>query len=62
MGKTCSKLLAKKHGAKPWIAPVLQEVLVNLDLAISVRAEKWLCDRLLQGLNMDCPLLVIITF
>lgn len=51
VGASDKELAQKTHGAKPWIAPVRREVLVNLDLVLGVRAEQRLCDRIVQGLN-----------
>ena len=51
VGASDKELSKKTHGAKPWIAPIRREILVNLDLLIGVRTEKWLCDRILCGLN-----------
>lgn len=51
VGASGAELAQKTYGAKYWIAPVRRAVLVNLDLIVGVRAEKWLCDRLIQGLN-----------
>jgi CRISPR-associated protein Cas5/DevS len=46
VGASGAELAQKTYGAKYWIAPVRRAVLVNLDLIVGVRAEKWLCDRL----------------
>ncbi len=51
VGGADKELSQKTHGAKPWIAPVRREVLVNLDLVVGVQAEQWLCDRIKRGLN-----------
>lgn len=51
VGASDKKLSEKTYGAKAWIAPVRREVIVNLDLVIGVQGEKWLCDRILNGLN-----------
>lgn len=51
VGASDKELSQKTHGAKPWIAPIRREVLVELDLVVGVRAEQWLCDRMIAGLN-----------
>ncbi|KYC44219.1 CRISPR-associated protein [Scytonema hofmannii PCC 7110] len=51
VGASGAELAQKTHGAKYWIAPVRRAVLANLDLVIGVKAEQWLCDRIVQGLN-----------
>ena len=51
VGASDKELSQKTHGAKPWIAPIRREVLVNLDLVVGVRAEQWLCARIIAGLN-----------
>ena len=51
VGAADKELSQKTHGAKPWIAPIRREVLVNLDLVVGVRSEQWLCDRIIAGLN-----------
>jgi CRISPR-associated protein Cas5t len=51
VGESDKELSQKTHGAKPWIAPIRREVLVNLDLVVGVQAEQWLCDRIVAGLN-----------
>lgn len=51
VGNSDKELSQKTHGAKPWIAPVRREVLVNLDLVVGVRAEEGLCERIIAGLN-----------
>jgi len=51
VGASGAELAQKTYGSKYWIAPVRREVLVNLNLVIGIRAEQWLCDRILQGLN-----------
>ena len=51
VGGADKELSQKTHGAKPWIAPIRREVLVNLDLVVGVRSEQWLCDRIIAGLN-----------
>jgi CRISPR-associated protein Cas5t len=51
VGASDKELSQKTHGAKPWIAPVRREILVNLDIVVGVRAEQWLCDRIIAGLN-----------
>jgi CRISPR-associated protein Cas5t len=51
VGASDKELSQKTHGAKPWIAPIRREVLVNLDLVVGVRSEQWLCDRIIAGLN-----------
>lgn len=51
VGASGAELAQKTYGSKYWIAPVRREVLVNLNLVIGIRAEQWLCDRIIQGLN-----------
>ncbi len=51
VGASGAELAQRTHGAKYWIAPVRRALLVNLDLVVGVRAEQWLCKRILQGLN-----------
>ena len=51
VGNSDKELSQKTHGAKPWIAPVRRELLVNLDLVVGVQSEEWLCDRIIAGLN-----------
>ncbi|BDA66912.1 fruiting body developmental protein S-like protein [Calothrix sp. PCC 7716] len=51
VGASGKELAEKTHGSKYWIAPVKRQVLVGLNLVIGMRAEKWLCERILQGLN-----------
>lgn len=51
VGASDKELSQKTHGVKPWIAPGRREVLVNLDVVIGVKAEQWLCDRIIHGLN-----------
>ncbi|MEA5574690.1 hypothetical protein [Calothrix sp. UHCC 0171] len=51
VGASGKELAEKTYGSKYWIAPVKRQVLVGLDLVIGMRAEKWLCDRIIQGLN-----------
>jgi CRISPR-associated protein Cas5t len=51
VGGADKELSQKTHGAKPWIAPVRREVLVNLDLVVGVRADQGLCDRIRDGIN-----------
>ncbi|MBW4647405.1 MAG: type I-MYXAN CRISPR-associated protein Cas5/Cmx5/DevS [Kastovskya adunca ATA6-11-RM4] len=51
VGSSDKELSQKTHGAKPWIAPVRREVLVDLDLVVGIQAEQWLCDRIIAGLN-----------
>lgn len=51
VGASDKELAQKTRGAKSWIAPVRREVLVNLNLVVGIRAEQWLCDRIVQGLN-----------
>ncbi|MBD2598368.1 type I-MYXAN CRISPR-associated protein Cas5/Cmx5/DevS [Nostoc spongiaeforme FACHB-130] len=51
VGASGAELAQKTYGSKYWIAPVKREVLVNLNLVIGMKAEQWLCDRILQGLS-----------
>jgi CRISPR-associated protein Cas5t len=51
VGASGKELAEKTYGSKYWIAPVKRQVLVDLNLVVGMRAEKWLCDRILQGLN-----------
>ncbi len=51
VGESGKELAEKTYGSKYWIAPVKRQVLVGLNLVIGMRAEKWLCDCILQGLN-----------
>lgn len=45
------ELATKTYGNKYWIAPVRREVIINLKLIVGVRAEEYLCNRILSGLN-----------
>ncbi len=51
VGASGAELAKKTHGAKYWIAPVRRTILVNLDLVVAFKAEKWLRDRILKGIN-----------
>ncbi|MEB3215375.1 MAG: CRISPR-associated protein Cas5 [Nostocales cyanobacterium 94392] len=51
VGASGKELAEKTYGSKYWIAPVKRQVLVDLNLVVGMRAEKLLCDRILQGLN-----------
>jgi len=45
------ELATKTYGNKYWIAPVRREVIINFKLIVGVRAEEYLCNRILNGLN-----------
>lgn len=51
VGSSGKELALKTHGCKYWIAPVKRQILVDLNLIIGIRAEQWLCERILQGLK-----------
>ncbi len=51
VGASGKELAQKTYGNKYWIAPVRREVIVNFNLIVGVRADKSLCDRIIQGLN-----------
>lgn len=51
VGTSGAELAKKTYGAKYWITPVRRTILVNLDLVVGFKAEKWLRDRILKGLN-----------
>ncbi len=50
VGDSGEELATKTYGSKFWIAPVTREVLVDLNLAIGVRADVELEARILDGL------------
>lgn len=51
VGASGKELAKKTYGNKYWIAPVRREVIINLTLIVGVKADKSLCDRIVQGLN-----------